>query len=468
MVRCNSSKRPPNRQLKRHEKKMNVQEYLQAAYKTDWLPSTDLKQDINPRLGLAGEIGLLLSALKKEVRDNRPTADATRITIMDELGDILWYSVTVARRAGLNFQRDVLLANLIRIQSQTADSNDTPAPIRRSILESGGGFEIELSRGFDAVNSFGHYQQLAFSTSWLTTKDALVPYLVRIWSNAGQLLAPFGSTRRLDKEQVNHPDLVSRALGDIMWYVAAFASVYDLDLDDIARANLSKINSAFPDKEQMIPTPLYDEDFNDLEKFPRMFNVDFVQSNSSTAVMLINGVRVGDPLTDNAYTTNKGDRHIIDGYRFHDSIHLAFVAVLGWSPVVRKLMMCKRKSDPEIDEVEDGARARIVEEMIVKIVHSHAIGIHREKLLDENKRVNLNLLKDIVVLAEGLEVAGGRAEYAPCKYWEWEKAILEGFRIYNKLRQNGRGRVAVDLQQRCVKFKELPEGKGTRMLIETS
>ena len=251
-----------------------------------------------------------------------------------------------------------------------------------------------------------------------------------------------------------------------MWYVAGFASVYDLNLDNIARENVTKIISAFPAEEQRIPTPLYDNGNNELEKFPRKFNVDFVQSSLSTAVMLVNGVRVGDPLTDNAYTADNGDRQVIDGYRFHDSIHLAFVAVLGWSPVVRKLMMCKRKSDPRIDEVEDGARAGIVEEMIVKIAHSHAIGVDRNKLFDETMRVNLNLLKDIVVLAEGLEVAGGREGYPQCKYWEWEKAILQGFRIYNKLRRKRRGRVTVDLEQRCVRFTQLAEGRGTRMLID--
>ena len=190
----------------------------------------------------------------------------------------------------------------------------------------------------------------------------------------------------------------------------------------------------------------------DLKQFLRKFNVDFVEIDSSTAVMLINGVRIGDRLTDNAYTTDGDDRKLIDGYRFHDSIHLAFAANLGWSPVIRKLMMRKRKSDPLIDEVEGGARAQIVEEMIVKIAHSHAVGYHRDKLLDDNKHVNLNLLKDIVILAEGLEVAGGRKGAAPCKYWEWEKAFLEGFKVYNSLRRHKRGRIAVDLKCRTVVF----------------
>jgi hypothetical protein len=52
--------------------------------------------------------------------------------------------------------------------------------------------------------------------------------------------------------------------------------------------------------------------------------------------MYFGGKPLGDDLTDNAY--------VDDGYRFHDVIHLALIAHLGWSPVVRGLMRRKRKS----------------------------------------------------------------------------------------------------------------------------
>ena len=442
---------------------MKVRKYIAEAYKTDWLPTQSLKQDINPRLGLAGEIGFLLTVLKKEVRDNRPTAAATRAAVKDELGDILWYSVTVARRASLDFQCDVLYSNLVRIQSHATDPSGAPAPLRRAVLAAGQKLDKILQRGCEAIDSFGVYQELAVSTSHYRRREALAPHLARIWQNAGELLAPFGSLGHLDANAINDKKSVSKALGDIMWYVASFAGVYDLELNDVALENVSKIQSAFPADDHKVPTPLYDEDMPKLEQFPRNFNVDFVETDASTAVMLINGVRVGDRLTDNAYITEGEDRKLIDGYRFHDSIHLAFAAVLGWSPVIRKLMMRKRKSDPVIDEVEDGARAQIVEEMIVKIAHSHAVGYHRDNLLDDRKHLNLNLLKDIVILAEGLEVAGGRKGASPCKYWEWEKAILEGFKVYNLLRLHRRGRITLDLKSRTVLFSELAPNEELRI-----
>jgi hypothetical protein len=55
--------------------------------------------------------------------------------------------------------------------------------------------------------------------------------------------------------------------------------------------------------------------------------------------MYWSGHRLGDDLTDNA----RDD----DGYRFHDVMHLANVANLGWSPVLRKMMGRRRRDPPE-------------------------------------------------------------------------------------------------------------------------
>ena len=436
---------------------MKVSKYLSEAHDTDRLPSDNIREEINPRLGLAGEIGFLLTTLKKEVRDKDSTVKATRAVVKDELGDIIWYSVTIARRTKLDFQRDVLYGNLKRIQDQHKDPQSRPAPANKNVIAPGGILDQALAVGPKSVDSFGKYQTLAFSTSKFKSKDALMPYLVRIWNNAGQLLSPFGRITGPTDTEIFNKETVSKALGDIMWYVAGFAMVYKLDLDEIVNQNALKINSAFPSSEKnKVPTPLFDEGLSPLEKFPRKFNVDFVQSDPSTAVMLVNGVRIGDRLADNAYS--------IDGYRFHDSIHLAFAAILGWSPVIRGLLMRKRKSDPKIDEVEDGARAQIVEEMIVKISHSYAVGHDPEELLDHANHVNLNLLKDIVKLTEGLEVSGGREGFQGCKYWEWEKAILDGFKIYNMLRKNLSGRIIVDLHKRSVTFVKLAEGEGLKII----
>jgi hypothetical protein len=72
--------------------------------------------------------------------------------------------------------------------------------------------------------------------------------------------------------------------------------------------------------------------------------------------MTVNGVRAGDPLTDNGWSET--------GYRWHDTPHLAHVVCLGWSPVFRGLSGIKRRSDPRVDHVEDGGRAAVADEAI--------------------------------------------------------------------------------------------------------
>jgi hypothetical protein len=99
---------------------MKVRSYVKIAEQTDQLePRTPSHPNykIMPILGLAGEIGSLLTELKKRVREPNRAADVGNDLIAEELGDIMWYSATIARRAKLDFVRHVLFANLIRTQS---------------------------------------------------------------------------------------------------------------------------------------------------------------------------------------------------------------------------------------------------------------------------------------------------------------------------------------------------------------
>ena len=435
---------------------MKVLEYLQTAHSTDRLPTSDSASDINPRLGLAGETGYLLTVLKKEVREDAPTAAATIAEVADELGDMLWYATCIARRANVDFLDDVLYGNIVRIQSHYTDDNLAPTPLFAELLPPGDEIAKAIGQGSRSIATFKDYQNLSFRAScFADNKTALVPYLVQVWQNVGDLLRPFGITNSAEGVADSDNIDIARCLGDVMWYIAGFATLYGLSLDNIAEQNARKILSAFPPNNRRTRTLLYDEGLSSLEQIPRHFNVDFANQDSKTAVMLINDVRVGDPLTDNAYTTECGEDQpeSIEGYRYHDAIHLAFAAVLGWSPVIRSLLRRKRKSMEIVDQVEDGARAIIVEEMIVKISHSYAVGHDRRRLLDGKGHVNLNLLKQIVGLAEGLEVAGGRKGFEGCKYWEWQEAIINGFTVYNELRRNHGGTVVVDLDARTVKYK---------------
>lgn len=286
---------------------MKVQKYVAITEKTDQLEPktpTDPNYKVMPILGLAGEIGSLLAELKKRVREPTRIKRVSKQRLKEELGDILWYAVTVARRAGLDFQRDVMFANLKRIQDNPGiymplfDDDDSPGTaLRNAIKKDGEGI----------VENFESYREHAMKSAMFgKDKKALLPYLVKIWKNSGGLLV------ELDLQTANftarEKRIVAQTLGDIVWYVAGFTTLYNLNLNGIANDNAKKALSMFRPKDERKRTPLYDKDFPLLEQFPRIFDVIFTPApwDSEQAIMIVNGVRVGDPLRDNTYKQKKG------------------------------------------------------------------------------------------------------------------------------------------------------------------
>jgi hypothetical protein len=152
---------------------------------------------------------------------------------------------------------------------------------------------------------------------------------------------------------------------------------------------------------------------------------------------------IGDTLTDNA--------HKDDGYRYHDVFHLAYAAVLGWSPVVRGLLRRKRKSVARVDEIEDGGRAAVVEEAISILVFNEAA---QRGWFKEESSVDIGLLKTIMRLTAGLEVQR-------CTAKQWKAAILQGYAAFNQLQSRHGGRVDVDLDRQTLQYFALdPDDTG--------
>ncbi|MGO8868997.1 MAG: hypothetical protein ACLQME_21120, partial [Alphaproteobacteria bacterium] len=149
------------------------------------------------------------------------------------------------------------------------------------------------------------------------------------------------------------------------------------------------------------------------------------------------GINIGDRLTDN--------RHEADDYRFHDVFHLAYAAILGWSPVLRALFKVKRKSRPDIDENQDGARAILIEEGIATWIFNHGARNHDFRSVTS---LDYSPLKAIHELTRGYEVETR-------ELWQWEWAILEGFRIFREIRkpEHRGGTVIADLINHTIDFR---------------
>src|SRR6266568_1236106 len=100
----------------------------------------------------------------------------------------------------------------------------------------------------------------------------------------------------------------------------------------------------------------------------------------------------------------------------------------------------KRRSAPDIDEVEDGGRAIVIDEAIVAYVWEYA---RRHRFLEGVTTVDYPVLKTIRQLTDGLEVAARTAH-------DWEEAILAGYRVFREVRARKGGVLAVDLQARSI------------------
>src|SRR6266567_2985922 len=77
-----------------------IADYQEAAARTDQNRRGGMEGLALPLLGLFGEVGTLLSALKKKQRDRKSYVGYSE-AVIEEFGDVLWYFSNVASRAAL-------------------------------------------------------------------------------------------------------------------------------------------------------------------------------------------------------------------------------------------------------------------------------------------------------------------------------------------------------------------------------
>lgn len=182
----------------------------------------------------------------------------------------------------------------------------------------------------------------------------------------------------------------------------------------------------------------FDSDFKEQEQFPRTFTVSFetlAGSARSKTKISVNGTQVGDIIDDNSLEK--------DGYRFHDVFHYTFAALLGWSPCTRSMMKRKRKSNENVDEIEDGARATITEEAISLLLFNEA---KQKNFFHQNPAVDLRLLDQIKSMTASFEVSTKSKQ-------DWEKAILTGYSLFRDLVNNEGGKIHFDMNNGSATFE---------------
>ncbi|WP_374140306.1 nucleoside triphosphate pyrophosphohydrolase family protein [Sphingomonas sp.] len=356
-------------------------------------------------LGVFGEAGSLLSEVKKKQRDKASYlgyADA----VAEELGDVLWYLASVARRSGLP---------LSAIAASAADAT-------------------RLGSAADNDLTFHALQPAHIPI----TTEPTTKFEHRLLALAGQIglfVNDYQSGALKKREQM----MVS--LTQVMRQLIAAANDSGVTLEAAAVKNQHKIFDRWP-RDRTFPPP-FDLSMDPEEQLPRRMTIEVFERTvrkQDYVFQKSNGVFVGDRLTDNAIEP--------DDYRFHDVFHYAHVAVLGWSPVVRALLRLKRKSDPKLDDSQDGARAILIEEGVTSWIFGQAQQLN---FFEGVKRggLPLDMLKHIRQFVTGYESER-------CPLWLWEDAILQGYAAFRFLQKHRRGRVLIDFPNRRLRIKELP------------
>jgi len=366
-------------------------DYMSQVEPTDRLSADDLQPIL---LGLFGEVGSIMATAKKLHRE-KEVYSGYRNAVEEEFGDALWYFTALCRR--LNTRMDEIL-------SEAATGKDYSIQVAANDLVGG-----PISR---------------IATPLIASE--LDPALLILGETTSKL---FSIRESRDNA---HPHLVEFAKA----YLQALKAAH-VTFAEVVRKNIAKTKGRFvpPD---FAGLPTFDMGFPEDQQLPQLFEITIDQRGKSPRSYLkMNGVFIGDPLTDNILDP--------DGYRFHDVFHFAHAAILHWSPTFRALIKHKRKDDPIVDEAQDSGRAIVVEEGLTAWIFTRAKELN---FFAGQTSISFDLLKTVQQFVSGYEVE-------KCPLSLWEIAILKGYDVFRQVKRNSGGVVIGDRAARIIEYRPL-------------
>ena len=348
--------------------------------RTDHLPQDGLVPVLQ---GLYGEVGDLVTAVKKLSREP-DSCTQFRKAAQEEFGDIFWYSLCLAIR--LKIDIEIIFSRI---------------------------FEQMPSLLKEAPNKDSIEGKPVFSTNANTVLMEL-----------GQLAVDFLNVDHIQKNKEK------RLVKFFTTYFSAIET-FGMDFRKVIEVNNRKISGRFirPENGDL---PTFDDSFPEHERIPENFAIEYFERTEHHQSMRMNGVFIGDPLTDAIRDE--------DGYRFHDVFHLAHAAILHWSPTFRALIKHKRKSEPQIDEQQDGGRAIVVEEGLVAWIFNAA---KSENYFQAKENLTFDMLKTVHQFVSGFEAE-------KCPMILWEEAILKGYEVFREVKENKGGIVVGNRRARTL------------------
>ncbi len=342
-------------------------------------------------LGLFGEVGGILAAAKKHHREKEAYVGYQQV-LEEEFGDVLWYFTTLCRRLGVDIE--TIFSDVVR------------------------------QDGYNQITAAGDLPE--GTVSHVSSFDKLPDYSETLL-NLGEVTAALLKVEELNEQTQK------RLLSFSDHYLQAL-QVAKVNFAKIVRMNIGKARGRFldPEKSRLLR---FDVGFPAEERLPEYFEIRFTQRKNGQSYLQWNGVFIGEPLTDNILDP--------DDYRFHDVFHFAYAAILHWSPVFRALIKQKRKSNTKIDEAQDGGRAIAIEEGLTAWIFSCAKHLNFFK---EPASISFDLLKTVQQFVQGYEVED-------CPLNLWERAILDGYKVFRQVRENNGGTVVGNRAARTVEYK---------------
>jgi NTP pyrophosphatase (non-canonical NTP hydrolase) len=273
-----------------------------------------------------------------------------------------------------------------------------------------------------------------------TDEKALTIPLTGLAGETGELLSEYKKYLRDGESHKLFKERLAEEVGNLLWYLANVATKFGLDLEQVAEQNLAKCEGRWGALPVRKP---FDADAPEGQRFPRRFLIDFATTHDKDENPFVRvfyqNKPFGNELDDNSPSK--------DGYAYHDALHLAFAAILGWSPLTRKMLGAKRRDGNQYDgveRVEDGGRAIATEEGLSAMIFAYARDYN---FLEGKNSVSTELLRMVRNMTAHLEVS-------VCTPGEWERAIVEGFKVWRQIRKMRAGTLIVNLDERSITIKE--------------
>lgn len=404
-------------------------------------------------LGLAAHAGALLDAHRRYLR-NHLDAPASTSLVSRELAELLQHLAILAKTNDLSLD-EIARRNVAKIRRRARKRGLSLPKVPRGPVDA------------------GDYQRLAAMTDQYA-EDGLDPLalavpMLGLAGETGTLLVAQKKAYRDQDGRASDPRFLTVELGDVLWYAATVATHAQLQLEVVLAEGVATANRRRSEQVALInlpaDLPVLDDGYPSTEQLPRRLVIRFQQIKDSAGhdrarLTLIDAApnpfpagpidigivgklqgftvpgQLGDPLTDNSRRA--------DDYRFHDAIHLGFLAVMGWSPVIRSLLAMKRRSRADIDENEDGARAIFAEEGLAAVLAKQAP--LRQGFIAENT-IEDDIVEMLATVLEDLEVS----RMPP---WLWRRAVTQGFRAMRALADGRGGFLVADLDTRSLTYSK--------------